>query len=137
MPSAEPPGCAALEAINPADGKRCQVYVRISKIDATAKRGMGAARELAYLVPHALQNPNAIFRGVREEGESQWLCYIGSPPDAYNHRTGERMRPWPGQVFLVFVDDDCIVYNWRWDKADTDELRLPIDHAQRFEERLL
>lgn len=101
------------------------------------KRLRGAARELAYLVPFVLQNPTAIFRGVRDEGESQWLCYAGLPEDAFNHRTGERVRPWAGQVFLVFVDDDRIVYNWRWDRSDATSLRLPVDYAERFEERLL
>jgi hypothetical protein len=102
MPTGKPPpGCVALEAIRPRDGKRWEVYLRQSKIEATAKRGMGAARELAYLVPFVLQNPTAVFRGVREEGASQWLCDVGSPPDAYNHKTGERLRPWADQVFLV------------------------------------
>lgn len=132
-----PPGCAAIEAINPTDGKPWDVFLRQAKIESTAQRGMGAARELAYLVPFTLQNPTAIFRGVREEGESQWLCYVALPTDAYNHRTGERVRPWTGQVFLVFVDDDRIVYNWRWDKSDASSLRLPIDFAQRFEEQVL
>jgi len=125
------------QAINPTDGKRWEVYLRASKLDSTAKRGMGAARELAYLVPFVLQHPNAIFRGVREEGESQWLCYVGSPADAYNHKTGDPVRPWSGQVFLVFVDDDRIVYDWRWDRADADDLRLPVDSARRFEEKVL
>ncbi len=139
MPAGDkpPPGCAAVEAIKPADGRRWDVFLRQSKITATAKRGMGAAKELAYSVPWVLQNPTAIFRGVREVGESQWLCYVGEPPDAYNYKTGERVRPWLGQLFLVFLDDDRIIYNWRWDKADPDDLRLPLDFAHRFEERLL
>lgn len=98
---------------------------------------MGAAKELAYLVPLTLQQPTAVSCGVREEGESRWLCYVGLPPDAYNDRTGEQLRPWLGQVFLVFVDGDRIVYNWRWDKADLGDLRLPVDLGRRFEERVL
>jgi len=57
--------------------------------------------------------------------------------ETYNHKTGDRVRPWSGQVFLVFVDDDRIVYDWRWDKADADDLRLPVDSARRFEEKVL
>ena len=132
-----PADCVAIEGINPADGKQGEVFLRQAKITATAKRGMGAAKELAYLVPFTLQNPTAIFRGVREEGEREWLCYCGQPPDAYNHKTGERVPPWLGQVFLVFADDDGIIYNWRWDKADSENLRLPADHARRFEEQVL
>lgn len=138
MPASNPPpGCVALAAISPTDGKQWDVYLRQARIEAAARRGMGAARELAYLVPFVLQNPTAIFRGVRDEGESMWLCYAGLPEDAFNHHTGERVRPWTGQVFLVFVDDDRIVYNWRWDKSDATSLRLPVDYAERFEERLL
>lgn len=115
--SVRPPSdCVSIRAINPVDGRDWEVYLRQSKITTTAKRGMGAAKELAYNVPWTLQNSTAIFRGVREEGESQWLCYVGSPPDAYDYKTNERVRPWLGQVFLVFVDDDRIVYHWRWDK---------------------
>jgi hypothetical protein len=46
--SRPPPGRAAVEAVNPTDGRRWEVYLRESKIAATAKRGMGAAKELAH-----------------------------------------------------------------------------------------
>jgi hypothetical protein len=140
MPASDrpPPGCVGVEAVNPRDqSKRLQVYLRQSKMAATAKRGMGAAKELAHNVPWTLENPVAVFRGVREEGESQWLCYVAQPPDAYDYRTGERVRPWLGQVFLVFVDDDRIVYHWRWDQTDPADLEHPRDFATRCEERLL
>lgn len=132
-----PPGCVSLDALNPRDGSIRQLFLRESKIESTARRGMGAARELAYLVPDVLLHPTAIFRGVREEGERQWVCYVGFPSDAYNYRTGERIRPRPGQVFLVFADDYGILYNWRWEQADKDALHLPERHGSRFEERLL
>jgi hypothetical protein len=132
-----PSDCAPIEALDPNTGKTRHLYVRQAKIQATAKRGMGPARELAYVVPWAVQNPSAIFRGVREEGESQWLCFVARPQDAYDYKTGERRAPWLGQVFLVFVDDDRIIYNWRWDKADLNQPDLPLDYVDRFEERLL
>lgn len=132
-----PPGCVAVEAVNPADGKPSEVYLRESKIAATARRGMGPAQELARNVPWVLQNPTAIFRGVREEGESLWHCYVGCPKDGYDYKTGERVPPWLGQVFMVFVDDDRIIYNWRWDGVDSDDLRLPENYGRRFEERVL
>ena len=68
-----PPHCAVIEAINPQDGKFWELYVRHSKIEWTAKRGVGAAKELAYTVPWTVKHPTAIFRGVREEGERNWL----------------------------------------------------------------
>jgi hypothetical protein len=41
------------------------------------------------------------------------------------------------QFYLVFVDDENVVYNWRLEKADPDNPRLPVDHETRFKQRLL
>jgi hypothetical protein len=46
-------------------------------------------------------------------------------------------RPYPGQVYLVFLNDEKVAYNWRWEKADPDQPGLPMDHEDRFKQRLL
>jgi len=40
-------------------------------------------------------------------------------------------------VFLVFVNDEGIAYNWRWEKADEDEPDLPRRFKTRFKKRLI
>jgi hypothetical protein len=125
-----------MDAVSP-DGSSWKVLLRNRKMDETAKRGMGAAKELGFTVTWALMHPTAICRGIREEGESQWLCYVSRPSQAYDYRTGDCRRAWEGQVFLVFVDGDRIVYNWRWEKAAADAPELPEGYAARFEERVL
>jgi hypothetical protein len=37
---------------------------------------------------------------------------------------------------LVFVNDEGVAYNWRWDKADPDEPTLPVGYQTRFRKRL-
>jgi hypothetical protein len=132
-----PRDCAALPAINPGDGKTWELLLRHKKIDSTAKRGMGAARELAYTVPWALLHPTAIFRGLREEGEADWLCYVSVPSQAYDYRTGSLVPAWRGEVFLVFVNDDRIIYHWRWEKADPNNNRLPENSETRFDVKVM
>jgi hypothetical protein len=125
-----------LPAFNPRDGQTWTVLVRDAKAEVIRKRGIGPARELAEIVPPTLLRPNAVFRGLRDRGASNWLCYVGSPTKAYDYENGQRVPPWPGEVFLVFVNDQRVVYNWRWEKADPADPKLPIDFETRFLERL-
>ena len=72
----------------------------------------------------------------REEAEEEWLCYAGTPETAYDHRRGDARPAWEGEVFLVFVNDDRIVYNWRWEKADSRYRDRPLNFEQRFTQRV-
>lgn len=132
-----PRDCVSLLAIDPNTHQTWELLLRHSLMDWTAKRGMGAALELAHTVPWALLHPTAIFRGNRDEGEPDWLCYVSLPDEAFHYRTGQRRPAWPSQVFLVFVDGDRIVYNWHWEPADPRDSRLPEQYATRFDERVL
>ncbi len=102
---------------------------------------MGHAKELAYVVPYVLEAPTAIFEGLREEMDEDhsahgWRCYCGVPKCSYGAE-GEERPPRRGQVFLVFVNDKGIAYNWRWEKADDMDDKLPIDYRIRFKEKVL
>ena len=106
-----------------------------------ARRGMGHAKECAYTVPMILLRPTAIFQGLREDEDEDvrgtgWRCYCGVPEKAYRPDGTER-PPYPEQVFLVFVNEDRVAYNWRWESADPDDLDLPENHNARFKTRLL
>ena len=133
-------GYSPLDAIDPRDGKIWQVLLSDDKMDYTASRGGGAALELADTVRWALLNPSSIYRGVRDLErdivEDDWLCYVATPKHAYDYRTNEKVTPWNGEVFLIYVTDERILYNWYWDEADEDDIHLPNDYENRFLERL-
>lgn len=131
-----------LQALNPEDGQlTAEVQISFDRMQAVGRRSLGHAKECGYIVPMILQKPTAIFEGLtRDEDEDRrgygWRCYCGIPEYSY-HSDGTPGRPYPGQVYLVFVNDERVAYNWRWEKAGPDEPALPIDHATRFKKRLL
>ncbi len=109
-------------------------------MQAVARSGLGHAQECGKIVPAILQRPTAIFEGLRRDEDEDrwgfgWRCYCGLPEHSYRS-DGAAGRPYPGQVYLVFVNDEQVAYNWRWEKADPDDLTLPLDHALRFKQRL-
>jgi hypothetical protein len=131
-----------LTAIDPIDGKLSEVIqVSFDRMQNVAKRSMGHAKECGYIVPEILQKPTAIFEGLTlDEDEDKrgygWRCYCGIPERGYNS-DGTPRSPYPGQVYLVFVNDEKIAYNWRWEKADPEHPTLPIGHDTRFKKRLI
>jgi hypothetical protein len=130
-----------LQAVNPVDGKTCTVQISHARMQAVATRGMIHASECGRIVPAILRGPTAIFEGLRrEEDEDQWgagwRCYCGVPSCSYR-KDGSAGPAYPGQVYLVFVNSDGVAYNWRWEKADEDDPRLPVGHTDRFKRRLL
>jgi hypothetical protein len=135
-----PRDCNEVAAVNPWTGATFELYVRNGTVNKTARKGMGAAKELMYTVLHAIQKPTAVYRGVTEfdDGDEDWLIYVTVPPYAYDHKTGDTVRAWKGEVFLVFVDEDRVIRQWYWDDADPVNPRLPVNHDQgRFVEKLL
>lgn len=135
-----PRDCNPVDAVDPYTGKPWKLYVRNRKVEQTALKGMGAARELAFTVLNAVQKPTAVFKGVRDsdDGDEDWLIYVSNPAFAYDHQTGNQVRAWKGEVFLVFVDEDRIIRRWFWDEADHMNPKLPVNHdKERFVEKLL
>jgi hypothetical protein len=129
-----------IRAFNPLDGGTCVVQLRQERILAVGRRSRGQAMECGYIVPHILQHPTAVFEGLRREEDEDprgagWRCYCGLPTHSYT-RDGSEAPPYPRQVYLVFVDDEGVAYNWRWEQADPTDLRLPANHEDRFTRRL-
>jgi hypothetical protein len=130
-----------VNAINPSDGKSYEVQVSHAKLMACARRSIGQIKEAAEVVPMILQHPGTIFRGLCRDMDEPGvgfgrLCYCGIPTKAYR-QDGAETAPWPGYVFLVFVSDDNVAYNWYWSKADSDTPNLPEGHEIRFKEKAL
>jgi hypothetical protein len=130
-----------IAAVDPVDGKTSEVQISFERMQTVARRSLGHAKECGYLLPYVLQNPTAIFEGLTIEADEDrrgvgWRCYCGVPAHSYR-ADGTEAPPYPGQVFLVFVNEERIAYNWRWEQADRDEPTLPHNHDRRFKRRLL
>ena len=107
---------------------------------------LGAIKEAVELVQFTLKYPNSIFEGLRPPDDEYsnkspgWLCYCSRPVNDYT-RTGEEISPPSWKVFLVFVNEDRIIFNWRWENADVEAFHgrdyLPENYSTRFKKRLL
>lgn len=123
------------------DGQRT-VFVSHTRLLAIAKRGAGQVLEARDLVPDALNNPTAVFEGLRwdedepKDGTAGWRCYSTTPDFSYS-ADGERRGPYPQKVFIVFVNDQGVAYNWRWERADPDNPGSPRSSETRFKRRLM
>ena len=131
-----------LQALNPDDKKlTATVFISHGRMTTVGKRSMGHAKECAAIVPRILESPTAIFEGLTLDQDEDrrgygWRCYCGIPEHSYGV-DGTPAAPYSGQVYLVFVNEDHVAYNWRWERADPDDLELPLNHAKRFRKRLL
>jgi hypothetical protein len=118
-----------------------EVQISFERMQTVGRRSLGHAKECGLIVPEILERPTAIFEGLkRDEDEDPrgygWRCYCGRPVLSFR-ADGSEHDAYPGQVYLVFVNDDGIAYNWRWERADDEDADLPRDHAERFQKRLL
>ena len=139
--ASETAGRITLHAVDPKTGQPAEVLISHHRMYTVGRRSLGHAKECAFLVPHTLQHPTAVFEGLRkDEDEDQrtpgWHCYCSKPPYSFSE-DGEERPPYDKQVFLVFVNQDKVAYNWRWAKADELDDSLPENHEERFTRRAL
>lgn len=131
-----------LSAVDPDSGGQKAVFVSEDKIKWLGKLGHQYIYEAKYNVPHVLQNPTAIFQGLKRDsdepnrGTQGWHCYCGCPPHTYA-KDGQQYPARSQYVFLAFVTVDDIVYTWRWEKSDPQDPHLPVNHNERFEDNVI
>ena len=131
-----------LQALDPVTGKlNSEVQISYDRMQAVGRRSLGHAKECGYIVPAIMQQPTAVFEGLRRDEDEDprgvgWRCYCGIPDRSYR-RDGTQVAPYPNQVYLVFVNEEGVAYNWRWEKADPDNRNLPIGYQDRFRKQLL
>ena len=82
------------------------------------------------LVKEILELPTVVFEGLREEQE-EGLCFAGIPSGSYTNQ-GKKKAPLEGKTFLVFVDEDDKVFQWRWELADEGCEGYPENWQLRF-----
>ena len=131
----------AFPAIDPASGQKIAIQLAYEKLKALPRSGLGRVKEAAYVLPQVLSKPTAIFEGFLHDGDEPkrgagWRCYCGKPTICFEDN-GRQLRAREGFVFLVFVTDENIAYNWRWDQADQFDASLPRDWQDRFQRKLL
>jgi hypothetical protein len=130
-----------LHAFDPGTSRlTAQVQISYERMQSVGRRSLGHAKECGYIVPAILRKPTAVFEGLRREEDEDrrgvgWRCYCGLPDQAYRP-DGTETAPYPNQVYLVFINDEGVAYNWRWEKADPDDPSLPRDWKTRFKTRL-
>lgn len=134
-------GYITIEAKDPEEEGTCEVQISYERMQVVGRRSMGHAKECGYIVPAILQEPTAVFEGLRQDEDEDprgvgWRCYCGIPEHCYR-ADGSKGKPYPGKVYLVFVNDEGVAYNWRWELADPDDPELPNNHETRFKKRLL
>jgi hypothetical protein len=135
-------GYLQVDAINPLDGSRFQVLISESRLRLIAARSKGQILEVRDLVPLALQHPMSIFEGLCTDADEPvgrgvgWRCYCTVPTKSFA-RDGREINPYPRQVFLVFVNDEKVAYNWYWTESDPADPTLPFRWEQRFKARVL
>lgn len=130
--------CTSIDAICPYCGRHWEVLVSAKLIEITGKKGRRAVLELTELVRSGLLNIENLFRGIRDDAKSVdddgWFCYTSKPEFSYN-QTGGRTPRRANQIFVVYVTDERLVYNWAWIKCELGTM-LPVDHSVRFKTRV-
>lgn len=133
-------GRLAVKAWDPVTRGEIDVYISYERLQSVAKRSRGQIKEAAELVPQTLQCRGPVFEGLSTDADEDsrgvgWRCYCGLPDRSYTP-DGDRCPPRRQQVYLVFVNEDFVAYNWRWEKADPDNPNLPLGCEKRFKRRL-
>jgi len=122
-------------------GKQQAIQLDYDKLRDLPRKGLGKVKEAGYIVPEVLAKPAAVFRGLKRDTDEPhrgtgWLCYVGRPRSCFED-DGRSVSPRQDRVFLVFVTDEWVAYNWYWYAADERQATLPEGHAGRFPERLI
>src|SRR5437588_5863224 len=111
----------ALQALEP-DGSVGEVQISFDRMQTVGRRSLGHAKECGLIMPMILQQPTAIFEGLRRDEDEDrsgygWRCYCGVPAHSYR-ADGIEASALRGQVYLVFVNDEGVASNWPWETAD-------------------
>lgn len=146
--SSRGPAVLTFKSVHPSTlEKDWPISLRLDDLKNRIRDRAFLAYQAKYLVRSTLENPGAIFEGVRweqdEVGGSRSAtansrksvcgkyCYVSTPGFDYDSK-GNRINPPNGKVFLVFVDEDWYVYYFYWARCDPADVSLPHDYGERF-----
>ena len=104
-----------------------QFLVSRAMIDDLQKNGPKWKYYDAHLLMEALENPSAIFSGLRRTNFQDGFCY-SLLPELRWHDDQTKVAPPPIKVFAVHVhpkDDGLHVLDWEWRIANPKEPDVP------------
>ena len=116
------------KGICPEDRRECEFKISTAKINWIHKHGPDDKFYNIRNLPFALNRPVAIFKGLKRDGHDTSYCYIARPVRRFVNDTASlpTAPPW---VFMVFIDSNLEVFNWRFEKDDKDVVN---NYSDRF-----
>jgi hypothetical protein len=130
-----------VDGIDPHTGKKRTIQLSYDKLKSLPRLGKGRVLEAAQIVLPTLLHPTAIYEGLTQNRDHDprgvgWLCYAAIPDRCFED-DGKQFPTPSGEVFVVFVNDEWVAYNWYWVKADVSDPNQPDGYEKRFNKRLL
>ncbi len=124
----------AIPGLSP-DGKSAwDFHVDSKKVDFVKRTSTGAVYEFAKNVPFVMNDLNAIvFQGIRTDGHQEGLCYMGWPHRRFGAE-GNELPVKDEECFLVFINEERIIYHWRWETIPAKSLETLV--PDRFAGRI-
>lgn len=119
-----------LQGMSPSGHGRQEFRIPNSLIEHVQRYGPPHKFHELKLVKEVLELPTVVLEGLREEQE-EGLCYAGIPSGSYTNQ-GRKKPPLKGKTFLVFLDQDGKVFQWRWEEADPERKAYPENWRERF-----
>lgn len=125
----------AFPALDPLHGGQWALRVTPRFLERCRLVSEGELKTLAHTVPQACLQPTRIYQGVRDEAAHEWLCYCSLPLTRFN-RHGVEVATGESDIFLVFVNEDRRIYEFRWEITDQPDSGIPKDAEKRFLRRV-
>jgi hypothetical protein len=99
-------------------------------------RTKGHERKLfeVFSIEPVLQSPLAIFEGLEREEFEDGFCYCGIP-DKKQVTENSTVPPPPGMVFLIFVNKEFAIFEFRWEKMCAEDFGNPENYKTRFKQK--
>ncbi|HLX62326.1 MAG TPA: hypothetical protein VKX17_13690 [Planctomycetota bacterium] len=129
-------GCQAIDdAFDPHDKQTWTLLLADASIKVAPKLGKTYTLTLAECVPFSIKKPIAVYQGLNRIGEEKGLAYVARPP--YKFIGGQKTAVKTTDVFFAFVNEDRIVFEWRWEELSPNNLLNQHEgNDARFAERI-
>ena len=73
---------------------------------------------------------------ISGDAGTDWWCYAGVPSTRFLNYGGGARKPTDQEVFLVFVTDRDVAYNFRWEVVEHNQEWLRTEHPERFKRQI-
>lgn len=130
VPYIEVPGCLCPDE---------HTASKVIRVDEDLLRELRATNAYKYrnslTAIDTVRAPERIYRGVRKnQFSAAWgWCYV-SRPEWVRDAVGQPLPAVPGMVFVAYVGDSGILYEWGEEKADPNDHLAPERPEERFVE---